>query len=319
MEIKNLGQLLQHLATKAGIDAADKNLVSVLSNADLTKITLHSDLVKGIDENLISLDAAMDNHPAIGSKYKAETLAGFDKSIKRILDDSGLADEVKNEILGVRSTFQRFETLSTKLKEHYDTQLAASKKDGGKDGGDKAALLKQIDDLQAQIRTEKDNWANEKAQLEAQRSGDRLEFKMRNLLSGYKTTIDEMDADIRHTTLMTAINKKLQEHDAELKWDEKGELVPFKKDGSKLYGANNIPITLQSLIDTSLAQHKLLKTAEQQQQQQQQNQQQQQQQQQPPVFVPGGYNPPANGTNQAVLDLNLQTLAGIEAQQQQQK
>jgi DNA-binding FrmR family transcriptional regulator len=316
MKIENIGQLIQHLASKAGVQADDKNLINILSNADLTKITVHSDLVKSIDENLLSLDAAMDNHPTIGSKYKAEALGGFDKAIKRILDDSGLPDDVKTEISAIRSTFQRFETLSTKLKEHFENQLAAAKKEGSKDG-DKAALLKQIDDLNAQMRAEKQNWANEKAQLEAQRSADRLDFKMRTLLSGYKTTMDDMDADIRHTTLMTAINKKLQEHDAELKWDEKGELVPFKKDGSKLYGANNMPITLQSLIDTSLAQQKLLKTAEQQQQQHNQHQQQQQQQQQP-VYVPGGgYNPPANGTNQAVLDMNLQTLAGIEAQQQQ--
>jgi hypothetical protein len=124
--------------------------------------------------------------------------------------------------------------------------------------------------------------------------------------------MDEMDPEIRHTALMAAINKKLQEHGAVLKYDDTGDLVPFKNDGSKLYGANNMPITLQSIIDTSLAQQKLLKTAEQQQQQPNQQQQQQQQQQ---AYVPGGgYNPPANGTNQAAVDLNLQNLEMIEQQ-----
>jgi len=78
MEIKTLGQLINHLATKAGVKADDPNLVNILSNADISKIPVHSDLVTAIDENLLHIEAALDQHPKVRAKYTSEVLSPFD-------------------------------------------------------------------------------------------------------------------------------------------------------------------------------------------------------------------------------------------------
>src|SRR5690349_6773639 len=139
MEIKNIGQLIQHLATKAGVPPTDPNLINILSNAELTKVTLHSDLVKALDENLLSVDAATDNHPVIGPKYKAQALNAVDKKLEALMDEFGLDDAAKNELKGVKSSYDRLDKLGAKLKE------LATKKEGADSNKDKTALQKQID------------------------------------------------------------------------------------------------------------------------------------------------------------------------------
>ncbi len=250
--IKNLGQFINHLATKAGITSDDQHLKDILSNAELTKVTIHSDLVKALDENLLSVDAATDNHPTIGAKYKSEALNAFDKVIARVMDELEFDEDTKTELTGVKSTYKRFETLTAKIKELKAAKSTATNKE------DKTALQKQIEDLQEQLRVAKAEKETEKTNYENLRIKDQIEYKLRTALSGVKTIFDQLDPEVRYTSLATIINKELQNHDAELKYDDKGNLQPFKKDGSKLYGANHTLITLQSLIDTSLANNKLL-------------------------------------------------------------
>ncbi|MBK7885124.1 MAG: hypothetical protein IPJ81_16065 [Chitinophagaceae bacterium] len=97
-----------------------------------------------------------------------------------------------------------------------------------------------------------------KAKYEELRSKDKIDFQLRSTFAGVKTIFDQLDPEVRYNSLISVINKELQNYEAELKYDEKGNLQPFKKDGSKLLGSNHTPITLQSLIDTSLANNKIL-------------------------------------------------------------
>lgn len=252
MEIKNLGQLINHLATKAGIPTDNQHLKDILSNAELTKVPLHSDLVKALDENLLSVDAAGDNHPTIGAKYKSEALNAFDKVIARVMDEVEFDEETKTELNGVKSTYKRFETLTGKLKDLRVAKSNASTKE------EKTGLQKQIDDLVEAVRVAKAEKDDEKAKYEELRSKDKIDFQLRSTFAGVKTIFDQLDPEVRYNSLISVINKELQNYEAELKYDEKGNLQPFKKDGSKLLGSNHTPITLQSLIDTSLANNKIL-------------------------------------------------------------
>lgn len=305
MEIKNIGQLIQHLASKAGIQVDDKNLVNILSNADLTKIPIHSDLVKLLDENLLSIEAATDNHPTIGTKYKAQALNAIDKTMQRVMDELELDEDTKQELLGVQSSYKRLETLGTKLKDLVAQKQAAAGK--GKDATSDA-LQKQIDELQLKLKTANDSLVSKENEFAQKLTGTKIDFALQKVLATKKTVFDTLTPDVRQTSLMTVINNALQEKDAELKYDENGKLQILKKDGSKLYGANHTLIQLDELIDSTLAQNKILVVAEppkggQQQQQQQQNQQQQ--------FVPGGGSPEINGTNQSVVDFNLSQLTSM--------
>lgn len=297
MEIKNIGQFLQHFATKAGIDVNDKNLISLLSNAELTKVPVHSDLVKALDENLLSIDAATDNHPTISAHYKAQSLNPFDKKMQALIDELELDEESKTLLTGTRSSYKRFETLSDKIKELMAAKSTAA------NSTDKNALQKQIDDLQLKLKTATESLTGKDAEFATKLSEAKVEFALRESLGSRKTIFDNLSADIRHSSLISVVNKALQDKDAQLSYDDKGNLQLLKKDGTKLYGANHTLITLDELIDSSLAQNKLLVVAEPAKTAQQQNQQQ-------PVVVPGG-GTAISGTNQSVVDYNAQQLAAM--------
>lgn len=311
-EIKTLGQLINHLATKAGVKSDDPNLVNILSNADISKIPVHSDLVTSIDENLLNIEAALDQHPKVRSKYTAEVLSPFDSKMAAIIEELGLDDAGKEELKGIRSTYKRFETLTQRLREMKEAKATATK------DKDKEALQQQIDELQNSLKIAKKAVDDAKIEYETKLQDDRKDFRLRNLIAGKKTTLDTLPEDVRNSTILGIINKNLQAQDAELRFDDKGELQPYKKDGSKLYGANHTLITLDSLIDSELAQNKLLPVtntttqsgggAGQQQQQQHSHQQQ-------VSSVDSNNGQPVNGTNQSVANYNLATLASLSEAQ----
>jgi len=311
--IENLGQLINHLATKAGIKTDDANLVNILSNAELSKIKVHSELVNAIDENLLHIDAALDQHPKIRYKYTSEVLNPFDVKIAGLIDEMGLDDAGKDELKGIKSTYKRFEAVTAKIKDLKDSKAAAT------NNTDKQALQTQIDSLQNELRTAKAATDAAKTEYEQKLTNDRIDFRLRNSISGVKTTLDSLPQEVRNDTLLNIIQKYLQANDAELRFDEKGELQPFKKDGSKLYGANHTLISLQSLIDTQLAQNKLLPVSPatgNQNNGNQQNGQQQQFQQNGHVIdlnANNGQNK-INGTNQTVAQMNLDAIKSLEAQ-----
>lgn len=303
-EIKNLGQLIQHLATKAGIKADDPNLVNILSNAELTKVTVHSDLVTAIDENLLHIEAALDQHPKVRNKYTAEVLGPIDARMAALMDELEFDDATKTELGGIRSSYKRFETLTGKLKE------TLAKKAGATKDKDKEALQQQIDALQEQLRAAKKSVDDAKKEYENKLLDDRKDFRLRNLLSGKKTTLDTLPEDVRFGTLMGIVNKKLQAQGAEIVFDEKGELQ-LMKEGSKLYGANHTLITLDSLIDAELAQNKLLVVNPEASSGAGGSQQQNQGGGQQSKVIDGTPEGQINGTNQSVASMNLAAAAAL--------
>lgn len=297
MEIKNTGQLIQHLATKAGIAADDKNLINVLSNSELTKIPIHSDLVKMIDENLLSVETASDNHPTIGAKYKSQALNAFDKKIQAVMDEMELDEDTKTELLSITSSYKRFETLATKIKELTAAKIAVAGK------GDKAAIQKQVDELLVKLKEANEQAVKKDAEHTEKLNAVTTDFLFRNKLVGKKTIYDKLEDDLRHSSLMVVINKAIQDNDAKVVYDDKGVPVLLKNDGTKLLGANHNAITLDDLIDDILAKKDILVKTQQQQGQQQQGQ--------PPVIIPGGGQQTILGTNQSVVDFNRQQREAI--------
>lgn len=312
MEIKNLSQFIQYLATKAGIKPEDQNLVDILSHADLTKINVNSEFVNSIDENLLNIDAALDQHPKIRAKYTSEILNPFDNKMISVLDELGIDDAAKEEFKSIKSTYKRFESVISKIKDLKDAKAATT------NNADKQALQSQIDKLQGDLREAKSATEAARAEYEQKLTADRIDFRLRNAISGVKTTIDTLPEDVRNDTILNIIQKHLQVNDAELRFDERGELQPYKKDGSKLYGANHTLITLQSLIDSQLAQNKLLQVSQTQtgaqggSGQQQGNQQQSGRQTQTIDITGNNGHDKIGGTNQAVMQANLEALKAFE-------
>ena len=298
MEIKTIGQLIQHLATKAGILADDKNLINILSNSELSKVTIHSDFVKSLDENLLSIEAAKDNHPEIATIYKAQALNALDKRVLAIADELELSDEEMSELKKQISSYKKLELVIGKLKE--------SKKETP-DKGAKDALQTQIDGLLADLKTANQIAAAKEVEFGKTINSTKIDFEVRSKLAGKKTIFDTLDSNIRHKSLMAVIDNALQDKDAEFSYDEKGNLQILKKDGTTLLGANHTKISIDDLVDGTLALNKILVVAEPPKAGAKQPGQE--------VIIPGGHQPEVNGTNQSVVDFNLSQLLQEPAQE----
>jgi len=251
MSNKNLGQFITHLATKAGMDSNNPDLINLLSNAELTKITVHSDIEKAIDENLLSLDTAKDNHPTLKNHYQAQTLNALDRKIESLLDGSGLPEDKIAEIKAIKSTYSRNDAFVEAI------QAAALAKGKGASTEDKSALQKQVDETLLKLQEAGAHTAAEVARVEALRKQDRVKYELKAMLGSEKTIFDTLPPAAKQSTLDSIINTALQDKKAEFDFDGDNFILRGPGD-TAVVGANQTKYTPKSFIDEILAQNKVL-------------------------------------------------------------
>lgn len=250
-----LGEFLHSQIKKAGMNPEDEAIKGFLLNGELMKIELPEDIEKGIDSNLISLKDAKNNHPEIKSHYTQQSLMTVDKTIEKLLEDMELDDATKADILSETSTYKRVPKLAQKIRELEVMKAAAGKTD-------KAAFQKQIDDLHAAVRAEKERADKAKEEFEGKLKDFKLQNKIRSLFGAYKTVWDELDPEVRNSTISNLLQKELQDSKAVLTFDENENLTLLNKDGANFYGDNNQQVNPQQFLDIILSKNKVLVTSQ---------------------------------------------------------
>lgn len=249
-----LKDFFTQLAKKAGFDTesdTSKAFFAALPDSEVPE-----DIQKGIDNSLISLTEAKNNFPEIKNHYTKQALDGVDKELMNLLEDFQLDEQNRAEILAEKSTYKRTPLLARRLVELERKKVAAT---GGKD---KADIQKQIDDLHAQLKEEKDARETEKKQFESQRLADRLNVRKNVLFGGVKTIHDELDPEIRFSILDTLLQKELQDKQAKFAFDDQGNVILLRNDGTNFFGENHQQIKPSQFIEQALAKHKQLKVSD---------------------------------------------------------
>lgn len=249
----NIGEFLNQLALKAGVKPDDETLKNVLSAPDLMKIVIPDELVTHMDNNLLSVDSAKNNHPVIRNHYYATAYNLLDDKVKAFLEENGYDDDFKNEVLGERHSATRAILLMKKIKEAETAKQDASSK------SDKSELQKQINELHAQLKTEKDALAQERTNFDKRLKDIRIGDKKKDVLGKYQTIYDELPVDAKNAAIEQLILKSLQDKDAEFGIDEKDNLILVKKDGTNLFSDNHSLETPQTFVDKIMSQNKILK------------------------------------------------------------
>lgn len=255
--METVSQFIERLANKAGVKSDDPNLINILSSAELSKITVPAELVAGIDNQLLSLNQAKDNHPALKRLYHAQALNAFDTRMAEVIENSGLSADQVADLKAEVNTYSRFEKLQEALKTSHETAL----KTAGQ-GADKSALKTQVDELLNTIKAKETDYNAKIAQLNEQRQKDRVGYEIKNMLGGVKTVFDELPSQAKQAALDTLINQALSNREASFTFDEDGQLTLRGKDGSVVVGANHTKYTPQNFIEETLAQNKVIKVAE---------------------------------------------------------
>lgn len=238
-----LGEFINSLAQKAGIQADNDDLKALLSSPELATINVADTLVTAVDNGLLSISAAKNNHPDIKKKYFADAFDGMDRNLidlisKDTFDETDLA-EIKNEKL----TVKKLEMIVNKLK----AQKAAA------NPVDKAAINAQIQAAHEAARLAKEEVENTRKEYEGKIKNIYTTSAIRQAMGAYKTTFDDLPADVRNSAIESIINKALQDKGAEFVADENGTLTLRSKDGSNVFGSNHVQLTPQSFLDQTLA------------------------------------------------------------------
>lgn len=212
------------------------------------------DLATQLDNSLLTLQAATNNHPQVKKVYFAQAYNGLDAELDGLADEFGFDDSIKTQLKSEQSSTKRAVALARKIKE------LSEKQDKTPDAGKAAALQNQILELSNKLRAEQEAKNQIRAEYEKKIQGIRIDSSLKSILGEYKTVYDDLGSDVKETALRSLLEKALQDSDAEFTLDEKGQVSLVKKDGTNLFGDNHVVMTPKSFLDKTMS--KILKVSE---------------------------------------------------------
>lgn len=247
---KKVADFLKALAVKAGANIEDEALKAALSTLP-PDLELPDELATSIDNGLLSMSAAKNNHPDIKKHYFGQAYNGLDAEIAEYLKNEKLPEEVVAEIMKESSSTKRAIIVAQKIKDLEGKKANASK-------GDKDQYVTQIAELQNQLREIKEKEQGIHADYKKQIQDVKMNHVLGSILSGYKTRFDDLDAVTKETVLKNIITKNLGSKQAAFALDDQGNLKLVGNDGSNVFGEDHTPLTPKKFLDKVMADEKII-------------------------------------------------------------
>lgn len=244
-------ELITLLLQKANVKMDDEKIVAALAIPELATIQIPDELITPIDNGLLSIQAAKNNHPEIKGHYTAQALDSLDKELERAMEDYKLPDEVKTELKGEKSSYKRATLLAAKIK-----SLEEQKASSGK--GEKDVLQQEINKLNGELRDIKAKEQTIHDDYKKQLLEVKMGHSLGTLLGSYKTKFDDLPPNVKASALKEIINTSLAADAAELTVDDAGQLILRKKGGDNFFGDDHNIMTPKSYLDKILARDKIL-------------------------------------------------------------
>lgn len=248
---KKINDFLKVLITKAGANAEDEKLKTALTALAAIETEVPDEVVNAIEQGLISIENAKNNHPEIKKHYTALAYNGLDSELKRLMEDEKFGDDIIAELEAEKSSTKRASLIAKKVKE-----LESAKANTGKEAA--KALNDKITELNAELRRIKDAENGIKTDYERKLRDKDKGYAMRNLLGTYQTIYDKLDPETKSITINAVIEKNLRSKGFKLDVDDNGNLFIATNDGSNAFTDDNRPLTPQVFFDKVMADEKLL-------------------------------------------------------------
>jgi hypothetical protein len=267
--------LVKKLMAKAGVTHA----------GDLTS-DIPDEVATALDNQLLTIAAAINNHPEVKKVYFAQAYNGLDAENGKLMDEFGFTDEIKAEIERAGGSTKKSIAIAKKIKELSDKTVPA-------DAGKAKEMQNQIAELHTKLKAESDKQLQLQKDYEAKVRRIEVRTKIDKELSKYKTILDDQDPTVKEASINALLEKALKENDADFDFDQKGNLSLIKKDGNNIFGDNHTLVTPTSFIDKALS--KILKVSP------------PAQTTPPAASVPGGQQNPQNTALNSAIDQALQS------------
>lgn len=247
---KKINEFLKALIVKAGGNPEDEKLKAALASIT-AEADVNDEVINAIEQGLISIDNAKNNHPDIKKHYTALALNGLDSELERLMEDERFDDATITELKGEKSSTKRAALIAKKIKE-----LEAAKAGQGK--AETKVLNEKIAELNGELRKIKDNENNIKAEYEKKLRDKDKGYAMRNILSTYQTIYDKLDPETKNISINAILEKNLRSKGYQLDVDENGNLIIATKDGSTAFTDDHRPLTPKIFFDKVMADENLL-------------------------------------------------------------
>jgi hypothetical protein len=260
-----LGDLINQLATSAGIATDDAELKTFLSSPSIMGAEFPQKVAEKLNSGLMNMASARNN-PDLHKHFFGLMAAQADKMLADTMTKHGLPEEIANSIKSIEGVHNKWVILADKIKELEEAKINATKPD-------KKEIEKQISDLNAQIVAEKAR-AAEAVTAERNQWSSRMQNQaMQIMLSGYEYGLPkEIPQNIILDTAKNLIQSKIAESKYKLDFNpDSGQFKLLTESGTEVY-KDNTPVSFKSFTDSVLADGKLLKTANGGNNQQQQQQ-----------------------------------------------
>lgn len=249
---KKVADFLKTLVTKAGIKIEDNEALKTALGNLPADLEVADEIVTAIDNGLLSISAAKNNHPEIGKYYKALALNAIDSELERFWEGEKLPDDVISQLKAEGlNTAQRAVLLAKQIKELEGKKVGASKVDKDQHQQQLAALNDELRKIKEERQSDLAKHAEEKHSI-------RKDFFLGTLLNSYKTRFDDLDASTKQTVLNNIINKNLASKKAKLQVDDAGNLTLVGEDGTNVFGDDHRPLTPKAFLDKVMADEKII-------------------------------------------------------------
>lgn len=245
-----LAEYIQSLSERVGIDNADEALKQIVTNPALSQITIPPTIVSQTNSKLMTEDEAKIN-PMIKKHFTGTALNTIDTKIKEVLESYDFDDDIRNEILGETSTYNRIPLLAKAIADARQKAISAT-------GGEKKALLDKVNELQGLLNQERDARKQDVEKINSNWQSQLTDKELQAMFSGYDYALD-LDKDVTIATARNLWEKKLR---------EKGGKYVYTNDGIKLVSndAPDLPFTIdnktvdvRAFTESVLAEAKMLK------------------------------------------------------------
>jgi len=173
---------------KAGVEMS-ASMKEALNNPELTKVNLDDELAKKANESLMTIEVAKEN-PILKQHFRASSLNPIDTEIEKLLTEYEVPDAEAAAIKAEKNTYEKIPTFIKVVKAQLDSKAT-------KAVGDKATLIKTIEEKDAIILSDRAKAKLEKEQLIAENKNKERDWNISGSLAGYnysKTYGDRADA-----------------------------------------------------------------------------------------------------------------------------
>lgn len=248
-------EFFKQMLVKAGLNPEDQQFKPHF-DALSAELDLPDSLAAAVNNGLLSMRDAMNNHPQIGGHYRSQVYNGLDSELNSFIQTADLDEATVNEINAEKSSTKRAVLIASKIRELTERKSTTNVK------GEKDQLNQQIVSLNADLRKLKDEIAGkDTAHAEALRQ-QQVNFKKGILLQQYKTIHDGMEPGTRDAVLNVVLEQHLRAKNAKLTVDANGELEITGADGANVFGPDNRAFTAKAFVDSVFAQEKFLVVAD---------------------------------------------------------